>query len=117
VGLLFGRAGIDEGKLPIVTGDPRVAALRAKCIAKADPEMATDQSRVEIRFEDGSAELAEINHRRGSIIRPLSDAELSDKFMDQAKRTLGEMKSRQALDARWSLAIIDDMQEFARCLG
>jgi 2-methylcitrate dehydratase PrpD len=116
VGLLFGRAGIDEGELPVVTGDPRVAALRGKCIAKADPEIATDQSRVEIRFEDGSAELAEINHCRGSIIRPLSDVELSDKFMDQAKRTLGEIRSRQALDACWSLATIGDMQEFVRCL-
>jgi 2-methylcitrate dehydratase PrpD len=117
VSLLFGRAGIDEGELPVVTGDPRVAALRAKCIATADPEMATDQSRVEIRFEDGSAELMEINHCRGSIVRPLSDAELSDKFMEQARRTLGEMKSRQALDACWSLETIGDMQEFTRCLG
>jgi 2-methylcitrate dehydratase PrpD len=114
--LMFGRAGIDEGQIPVVTGNESIARLRARCIALPDPARALDQAGIEIRLADGSEISAAVEHCRGSVLRPLTDAELDAKFVAQATRMLGEAGAQRALAACRSIAEVDGVAAVTRDL-
>jgi len=64
--------------------DAGIAALRARITAVADPQLARDEAMAEVTLADGTALRAHVEHARGSLARPMTDAELDDKFRDQA---------------------------------
>jgi 2-methylcitrate dehydratase PrpD len=60
--------------------DPALAALRARVTAETDAGLAKDQAEVTIALTDGRAVKTRIEHAVGSLVNPMSDADLDDKF-------------------------------------
>jgi 2-methylcitrate dehydratase PrpD len=89
--------------------DPAVAALRARVSALGDASLARDEAIVEVLLSDGRTVSAHVPHARGSLARPMTDGELDDKFLDQARAVLGEDASRELLRRCRALAALDDV--------
>jgi 2-methylcitrate dehydratase PrpD len=89
VGLLFGRAGLAEFSDAVATA-PEVAGLRALITLDPDPGVARDAA--VLRIETRSADPVEVRveHTRGSVARPLTDAELLAKVRLLADPVLGD---------------------------
>lgn len=117
VALLTGRAGLDEGDLPFVTGNAEIARLRGLCGIETDPSLGVEQARATLHMPDGAAETAMVEEALGSLANPMSDAQLDAKFAAQAARTLGEDRARKALAACRGLADADDAAAFVRGLA
>jgi len=83
LGLLRGRAGVADFEMPAVL-DPTLAAFRSKVVAKLDEALPRGAATVTLRLADGREFQRSVLHPRGSFERPMSDAELEEKFRDNA---------------------------------
>jgi 2-methylcitrate dehydratase PrpD len=81
------RAGLAEIELDCVT-DPVVMEFSRRISAAADPARRPEGAGAVARLKDGRDIAADVDYARGSIGRPMSDAELEQKFADQAARVL-----------------------------
>lgn len=99
VGLIFGRAGEHE-YTDAVVNSPDVLALRAKVEAIVDDSISEAAADVRVQTHDGRNLHVFIENAIGSTQRPMSDAQLRAKFVDQSEPVLGRAKS----DASWELA-------------
>jgi len=68
--------------------DPAVAAMRQRVSAVADVSLARDEAHAECVLADGTTLRAHVPHARGSLERPMTDAELDAKFLSQAEGVL-----------------------------
>ncbi|SDB74495.1 MmgE/PrpD family protein [Belnapia rosea] len=116
LGFVRGKAGVAEFEMPAVL-DPALAAFRARVVAELDASLPRGGARVTVRLSDGRERTALVLHARGSEARPLSDAELAEKFRDNAG--LGGFASRAdaALDALWALETAPDVRGLMALLG
>lgn len=89
--LLRGTAGLAESSQNCID-DPDVAALRSRIEAIADTSLGREQAIAEVTFDNGQVLRAHVTHVRGSIERPLTDAELDRKFREQSSSVLPESK-------------------------
>jgi len=83
VALVHGAAGVaqftDEA-----AGDAGLASLRARVRLTADPAMDKAAAVVVLELRNGEKRSAHVPHARGSLERPMSDAELEAKFCELA---------------------------------
>ena len=75
MGLHDGRVGLPQYADAVVTA-PDVVALRARVRLVPDEQIGRDESRLSVRLTDGSLLEEHVAHARGSLERPLTDAEL-----------------------------------------
>jgi hypothetical protein len=68
--------------------DPAMVAMRARVSAVADPALARDEAIAQVVLKNGTTLRRHVAHARGSIDRPMTDAELDDKFAAQADGVL-----------------------------
>jgi 2-methylcitrate dehydratase PrpD len=99
VGLLYGRAGEHEYTDEVVNR-PEVMALRSKVDAIVDDSIDEASVDINIRTTDGRDLHIFIEHAVGSVEKPLTEAQLKAKFMDQSEPILGQKKASGA----WSLS-------------
>ncbi|WP_159992831.1 MmgE/PrpD family protein [Roseomonas sp. 18066] len=109
VALLRGRAGVEDFSLAALQ-DPQLAALRGKVRARLDASLARGAARVTVVAPDGARRVAEVRDPRGSEARPMSDAELEKKFV-QNGGTPAQARAAWGLDRCASVAAV--MQAFA----
>ena len=112
VGLVFGRAGEAEFSDEVVAR-PDVAALRRKVEAIVDESM--DEAAVDATAElaGGRRETVRIEHAIGSLQRPLTDAQLDDKFAALVEPVLGASRRAALCDACWKLGALEDVRTLA----
>jgi 2-methylcitrate dehydratase PrpD len=113
VALVRRAAGLAEGSDACVR-DPAVIAVRARIEAAPDPSVGRDGAVVRLELGDGRVLEKRIEHCIGSLVRPMSDAELETKFMGQALRVLSDAAARALLRLCWRLDTLDDVAEVAR---
>lgn len=94
VAIAYGRATTDELSVNRIT-DPTVIMLRDRVEVTEDPELAEDAARVTIALNDGHRFTEAVEHCLGSAARPMTDAELENKFRSLA---MGP-KDRRDVDA------------------
>ena len=99
VGLIFGRAGEHE-YTDAVVNSPAVLALRAKVEAIVDDHISEAAADVRVQTHDGRDLHIVIEHAIGSTRRPMSEAQLKAKFVDQSAPVLGQAKAEES----WALA-------------
>jgi 2-methylcitrate dehydratase PrpD len=78
---LFGDAGLRAFELPVVR-NPAVDAFRRRVVARLDPASPRGAATARVRLTDGQVFETTVTAARGSLERPLSDAELEAKFRD-----------------------------------
>ena len=99
VGLIFGRAGEHEYSDDTVNA-ARVVALRDRVEAVVDGAIDEASADVTVTLVDGRRLHVFVEHAIGSLQRPMSDAQLEAKFVDQSLPVLGAAQTATA----WSLA-------------
>ncbi|KAK5676046.1 hypothetical protein LTS10_011335 [Elasticomyces elasticus] len=114
VGLLLGKAGPAQYGDEVVQ-DKAVIEIRDKVDAAADVDLAADETYLTIHFSDGSKLEKHVQHAVGSLEVPMSDEQLTAKFVDQAELVLG-VSARQASNAAWSIGEAKDVAEVLRAL-
>jgi 2-methylcitrate dehydratase PrpD len=81
------KAGLAEGSDETVH-DPAIAALRARVTLVERSDFGRETATIHLQMRDGSRHEAHVADCRGSINRPMTDAELDEKFRDQAALVL-----------------------------
>jgi 2-methylcitrate dehydratase PrpD len=112
VSLLRGKAGLAEGALEAVL-DAEVVAMRARVQPHPTQGIERDAARVTLTLNDGTTLSEFIEHASGSLDRPMSDAALADKFLDQARLVLDDERSNQLLALCQQLPELDDAAQLA----
>ncbi|MGV6872229.1 MmgE/PrpD family protein [Pseudochelatococcus sp. B33] len=88
--------------------DPQIVALRDRVRAEASGDVAEDAVRITVTLADGRRFDKHVEHAVGSIDRPLTNAEIDEKFIGQAARVIGDARSRDLLKLGWSLLELDN---------
>ncbi len=83
VGLVRGKAGIQE-YTDAAVNEPAVKHVRELATAEGDRSITEDQAHIEVELADGTKLTRFVEKSLGNIHRPLTDAQLNDKFRDQA---------------------------------
>jgi 2-methylcitrate dehydratase PrpD len=110
IGLVRGKAGLGEFSDETVN-DPDVKAVRERVTAIADPSVAEDAVRVEVELTSGERIEKQVDHAIGNLGRPMTDAELEEKFHDQAARVLPSEQVRELIALCWKAGGLSDMRQ------
>ena len=106
--VVFRRVGTAELDETVLTR-PDVADLRDRVEVVADPALGKQDADVEIALSDGRRLTAEVRGNRGTPAAPLSDADLSAKFLGLVGPVLGAQRADQLLAACWRIDESDDV--------
>jgi 2-methylcitrate dehydratase PrpD len=109
IGLVRGKAGLGEFTDETVN-DPLVRQVRSRVESTGDAAVSEDGVRVEVELADGRHLALALEHSLGNLQRPLSDAQLEEKFLDQSG-VLSAATARSLIDACWRLEELDDAAE------
>lgn len=94
--------------------DPRVVAIRDKVTVSTDPSIGREQARVRISLADGRRHELFVEHARGALERPMTDAELEAKFRNLAATELAPPAVERLIEQCRSLARLPDAAVIAR---
>lgn len=95
--LVFGRAGVPEGELGAVM-HAEVRALQQCAHAVVDTTMGSNQALVVVYLRDGKKLERKTQDVTGSVTNPMSDAQLSEKFLGLVGPILGLRRAQVLLD-------------------
>ncbi|KAK5138266.1 hypothetical protein LTR08_003327 [Meristemomyces frigidus] len=115
VGLLYGKAGPAQYADNVVA-DLAVISLRDQIEATPDEQLAADETYLTVHFADGSKLEKHVQHAVGSLEVPMSDAQLTEKFVDQAALVLGKDGAQRASDAAWKIGQAEDIVKVLQAL-
>ncbi|TCT05061.1 MmgE/PrpD family protein [Aquabacter spiritensis] len=101
IGLGRGKGGLGEFTDAAVN-DPALKRIRLLTEATGDPAVSEDGVKVAVRLADGRALDLHLEASLGNLKRPLSDAQLEDKFRDQAG-VLSPARIEAAMAACWGI--------------
>lgn len=108
VGLFDGAGGVaaysDERVM-----HPEVKALREKVRYTIDESLAVDQVRAKVAAAGRTYE-AFIEHQTGTIVNPMSDGQIEEKFKANAEPVIGTSAAKTILELAWSIDRADDVR-------
>ena len=118
VALRDGAAGVSQF-LDARVAAPDVIALRGKIFVGTSDSISTEQGRVRIALANGVSHELFVERARGSLERPMTDAELEAKFRGLAATELAPARVEQLVAQCWSLQNLADASIIARgsCAG
>jgi 2-methylcitrate dehydratase PrpD len=111
--LLAGAAGVAEFSEAFVA-DPATAALRARVVAELDASLPKGAASVSIRTTSGKEVATTVRHARGSLEKPLSDAEIEAKVRDLAGLGGSGADVAGVIETVWSLDDLADVGTLMR---
>jgi 2-methylcitrate dehydratase PrpD len=106
--LVHGEATVAQAQLACIQ-DRRVRDLQLRIHATAGPALAIDQARATMRMRDGTTHAVSIEHGVGSLVKPMSDDQLSAKFLSQARGVLADARAQALLDAAWNVRALGNV--------
>ena len=109
VGLLYGKAGPSQYADEVVT-DPEVITIRDKIEAASDDHLAADEVHVKVVLKDGNTLEKHVQHAVGSLELPMTDEQLTEKFIDQCSIIMGD-NARRASDIAWKVGDADNITQ------
>jgi 2-methylcitrate dehydratase PrpD len=113
IGLARGKGGLQEFTDAAVA-DPVLVRLRERVTAIADSSVTEDQVGITVRMADGTTHTLFVEQSLGNVQRPLSDAQLDDKFRDQAVLALPAARVDALIDNCWHILDCGDVGDIAR---
>lgn len=105
--LLRGKPGLAEFSDQCVR-DPAVMALRAKVSLTSAPTLGVDAAQLTFKLRGGKERMVSVDDARGSLSRPLSDAELEAKFEELTAPKLAPDARKALVEAIWTLDRAED---------
>ena len=113
IGLARGKGGLAEFTDDALH-DPVLARLRSITTAAGDASVGEDQVDIEVELDDGRVLKLFVEESLGNLKRPLSDAELEEKFRDQAVRVLSPARVDGLIEQCRRIDELADAGELAR---
>ncbi len=112
IGLVRGQGRLSEFTDAAVA-DPAISAMRDRVNAVADESVSEDSVRVIVTLKDGSTVEKFLGASLGNLERPLSDAQLEDKFLNQIT-AIGGDQAKEILEQCWKIGTLDDIGDLVR---
>ncbi len=94
--------------------DPAVIAVRGRVKATTDISVHEASVHITLTLADGRVVEKWIEHAVGSLEKPLSDEDVSEKFRHQANPILGEGQTASLISTAWAVEGLTDMARLAR---
>ena len=113
IGLARGKGGLQEFTEAAVA-DPVLARLRDRVRATGDDRVTEDQVDITVRMRDGTTHHLFVEQSLGNVHRPLSNAQLEDKFRDQAVLALPAAQVDALIADCWRIDTLADAGAIAR---
>jgi aconitate decarboxylase len=113
VGLLWGQATPTQYEDEIVTS-PEVIDLRDRIDITADTTLTADEAYLSLTHSRGIELERHIEHAIGSSHVPMTDEQLSQKFLDQVTLAVGEQAAVKASAAAWGIGDAEDVASIIR---
>lgn len=113
IGLARGRGGLQEFTEEAVA-DPLLTRLRDRVSVTADDSVTEDQVDIDVKLADGTTHSLFLEQSLGNVHRPLSNAQLEEKFRDQAVLALPRDQVERLIADCWNIESLDDAGEIAR---
>ena len=113
IGLARGKGGIQEFTEAAVA-DPVLAQLRDKVTVTADDSVTEDQVDIKVTLDDGTVHELFVAESLGNIHRPLSNAQLEEKFRDQGVLALPAAQLEELIENCWAIDSLEDAGDIAR---
>lgn len=113
VALIDGAAGESQFSDDAVAR-PAVVGLRKRIYARANPKVPKAAAELTISLHDGTRFSQKISAARGTVDRPLTEAELERKFRDQCSGRMPEKQVEPLLHACWELGRTPDISRVVR---
>jgi 2-methylcitrate dehydratase PrpD len=113
IGLVRGKGGIKEFTEEAVR-DPVLARIRSVTTAVADPSVTEDQVRIEVALQSGKTVELFVEQSLGNLHRPLSNADLEEKFRDQAVLALPAATVETLIERCWRIDALRDVGALCR---
>ena len=108
VGLVRGKAGLREYTDEAVN-DPAVRRVREATTAVGDDSVTEDQAHIEVRLRDGRTLERFVESSVGNLKRPMTNAQLEEKFRDQAVLALPASQVERLIDLCWHVETLEDV--------
>lgn len=113
IGLVRGKGGIQEFTMAAVN-DPDIKRIRDLVTATADTGVTEDQAAIEVDMKNGETLSMFVEQSLGNVHRPLSNAQLDEKFRDQAILALPAERSEALIASCWGLDEANDVGDIVR---
>lgn len=113
VALVRGKAGLREYTDEAVN-DPAVSRVRNLAVPEGDASISEDGVHLEVTLKDGTVLTKVLTHSLGNLARPLSDAQLDEKFRDQSALVLPAAQVDRLLEATRSIETLADVRALIR---
>jgi 2-methylcitrate dehydratase PrpD len=113
VGLVRGKGGLREYTDEAVN-EPAIKRVRELTTATGDASITEDQAHIEVELSDGRRLSKFVEQSLGNIHRPLTDAQLDEKFRDQALLVLPAREIETAIQQCWQIDQLDDVGELVK---
>ena len=110
VAFVYGTVGLPQYADQCV-GEPVVLELRRKVTVEEDANIPVERAFVIVQTTDGRRFECHVTQSRGTMARPMSDAELEAKFRSLAKYGAPTLDAGRLIAAIWA---IDDEHDVAR---
>jgi 2-methylcitrate dehydratase PrpD len=114
VALMHGAAGIAQYTDRAVS-DPATLAMRARVRVQDDATMPVGAASVAVRLNDGTEFKTAIEHARGSLERPLTDAELEQKLASLAAHGCPKLDVGPLVEAVWAIESVSAVRDVIGC--
>ena len=108
--LIHGEATVAQAQLACIQ-DPYVRDLQSRLNATSRSALAIDQAKATMHMRDGTTHSVSIEHCVGSLMKPMSDEELSTKFLSQARGVLSDDAARKLLAASWHVRELENVAD------
>ncbi len=102
VAFLYCAAGLAQYTDQCVT-EPAVLDFRRKVAVEEDPNIPVETAFVTVQTTDGSRLECHVTQSRGTMARPMSDAELETKFHDLAEYGAPTIDAERLIAALWAM--------------
>jgi 2-methylcitrate dehydratase PrpD len=102
IGLVRGKGGLNEFTDEAVR-DPLIRKTRERIGAISDASLPDETVVVDVQFNDGKKLQRRVDHPVGSLLRPLSDGMLEEKFRDQTAPYLTERCMDDLIAMMWDI--------------
>jgi aconitate decarboxylase len=114
VGILYGKATPAQYGDDVVL-DPQVISIRDRIRATIDESLRADECRIVVDLGSETVQ-RHVDHAVGSLKLPMSDAQLTEKFLDQCQPVLGLDQAQKASEWCWALEKQEDIRQIGELL-
>ncbi len=109
-----GTARIRDMDTDTAVRDPVLMAFQDKVEATLAPALAADAAEVVVTLADGTTQACRVEHGIGSATRPMTDAQLEEKFRGMAEPLVGAARTTELIGKTWGIEALPDAGELSR---